>query len=394
MRVVVFFINIGGYHAARLRAAAAACRERGWHMSAVQAVASTMQHPWGNFENGDGYITETLVTDEIRKSMSESEWLAASAPLLVRSLERLRPDAVAIPGWGFATGRAALKWCQQSDATAVLMSDSKHDDAPRKWWKEQLKSRLYVVNFDAALVAGAQHRDYLIELGMRRERIFTGYDVVDNEHFARHAARARNDPASARRRQPEIPTRPYFLVATRLLERKNVLRLVDAFAAYRSEVGSEQAWDMVICGSGEQELEVRERIAAAGLQCHVHLPGFVIYEEVGDWYGLASAFVHPALQEQWGLVINEACAARLPILCSRTVGACHELVKDNENGFVFNPLDVADMMRSLVKMHRLDHDCRRAFGRRSGELVSDFAPSAFGEGLVKAVLAARSWMTK
>ena len=48
MHVVIFFINIGFYHAARLRAASEAFRGLGWRLTAVQHNDNTLEHPWGN----------------------------------------------------------------------------------------------------------------------------------------------------------------------------------------------------------------------------------------------------------------------------------------------------------------------------------------------------------
>jgi len=131
---------------------------------------------------------------EARGKLSATE-LRESGAKTESVLNEIRPDAVAIPGWGFAYSRAALRWCRRRDATAILMSESKHDDEPRTLWKEFFKSHLYVRKFDSALVGATAHRDYLVELGLPNARIFTGYDVVDNEYFARAAA---GGPGSSR----------------------------------------------------------------------------------------------------------------------------------------------------------------------------------------------------
>src|SRR5207302_2361591 len=172
------------------------------------------------------------------------------------------------------------------------------------------------------------HRDYLVRLGIPRERIFTGYDVVDNDYFAHAASAARQDAAAARSRQPLIPQRPYFLAVTRLVPRKNAARLLEAYLAYRATAGEADAWDLVICGNGTEEPRLRSFIREHKLDRHVHLPGFISYSGIGDWYGLAKAFIHPALHEQWGLAVNEAMAAGVPALMSNRCGWYPDLVRD------------------------------------------------------------------
>ena len=386
MHIVVIFYNIGGYHAARLRAVCAACLEKGWNLSAVQITDKTSEHPWGDVEREITFPVKTLLpiatTPDSTPRTQES---SVPASLLPSYLDDLQPNIVAIPGWGFPISRTALFWCKNHGVPTILMSDSKWDDHQRQWWKELIKSWLYVKKYDTAIVAGKLHRDYLVQLGFPNDRIFFGYDVVDNDYFAQQAEAARLDVTAVRLRQPKIPTKPYFIAVTRLVKRKNVYRLVEAFAAYRQQIGDARAWDLVICGSGEEEPAIRNLILAKQLQYCVHLPGFIPYQVIGDWYGLANAFVHPALQEQWGLVLNEACAAGLPILSSRTVGAAYELVCDGKNGLLFNPENTQDITHALVSLHQIDSNSRNRMGELSRNIVANYSPKNFAEGIFQAI---------
>jgi 1,2-diacylglycerol 3-alpha-glucosyltransferase len=91
------------------------------------------------------------------------------------------------------------------------------------------------------------------------------------------------------------------------------------------------------------------------------------------------------LVEQWGLVVNEACAAGLPIVCSNTVGACDSLVKEGQNGFIFNPQSTEEMSQALLKIHSIDKCDRTAMGQCSQRLVAQHSPEQFAEGLLKAI---------
>jgi len=386
MHIVVIFYNIGGYHAARLRAAHTACQDKGWNLTAVQVTDKTNEHPWGDIEREVTFPLKTLVSVATTSaSIDCSASSSVPASVLPGYLEVLQPDMIVIPGWGFPVSRTALSWCQRHKIPAILMSESKWDDEKRQWWKEKLKSWLYVRKYDAALVGGELHRDYLIKLGFPPERIFIGYDAVDNDYFRQQAQGARFDPVATRQRQPKIPAKPYFIIVTRLIKRKNVFRFVEAFAIYRQKIGAETAWDLVICGNGEEELAIRNLILQEQLHDCVHLPGFIPYQDIGYWYGLANAFVHPALQEQWGLVVNEACASGLPILCSRTVGARYELVQDGKNGILFDPESTQDITNTLLTIHQMDSNSRIEMGIFSQKIVDDYRPQKFADGLLKAI---------
>jgi glycosyltransferase involved in cell wall biosynthesis len=217
-------------------------------------------------------------------------------------------------------------------------------------------------------------------MNVRSNNICTGLFF---EHFIYAADMAQKDMQAARKRYPSIPERPYFLVVTRLIHRKNVARLLKAYVLYRNNVAG-IPWDLVICGQGEQKAQLEESVHLGGLDEFVHFPGFVSYHDVGFWYGLAGAFVHPALNEQWGLVVNEACAAGLPILCSNTVGACYDLVRENVNGFLFDPKATDDIAQSLLRMHETPPETRKRMGEESRLVVQLCSPKTFASGFVAA----------
>ena len=93
------------------------------------------------------------------------------------------------------------------------------------------------------------------------------------------------------------------------------------------------------------------------------MPGFKQYHDLPAYYGLAGAFVHTSTVEQWGLVVNEAMAAGLPVLVSRNCGCAADLVQDGVNGFAFDPLDGDRMAALLTKVAGLSADEPRRHGR-------------------------------
>jgi glycosyltransferase involved in cell wall biosynthesis len=104
--------------------------------------------------------------------------------------------------------------------------------------------------------------------------------------------------------------------------------------------------------------------------------GFQNQQQLGRFYALADTLVFPSMQgETWGLVVNEAMACGLPVLCSETVGACYDLVRDGENGFRFDPGETSSIGRALTAMATSPD--REAMGRRSLEIISEWTPEDF-----------------
>jgi glycosyltransferase involved in cell wall biosynthesis len=171
--------------------------------------------------------------------------------------------------------------------------------------------------------------------------------------------------------------------------------LIRAYKRYLDNVKDlSVAWDLVVCGNGPQFEVIQGKVLGSNLNGYVHLPGFVPYSEMPAWYGMAKAFVHPALQEQWGLVVNEACASGLPVVVSKTVGASYDLVVDGKNGFLIDPADIDDMAAKLSLLQNSSEESLRQMGRYSRELAHKLAPERFGEGVVKAVLSLQGAMSE
>ena len=380
MHLVVMFHNVGGYHAARLRATHAACKTNGWAFTALQVVGQTQEHPWGTLDNIITFPLQTLLEKEQGESENQNQLVRSR---LSATLKQIRPDVMAIPGWGFVASRTALSWCRRHCVPTILMSESKADDEPRHWWKEVLKSWLYVRRYDTALVGSLLHADYAVSLGIPSDRVFRGYDVVDHDYFVAEAEKTRQNPEAIRQQQPQIPCCPYFLAVTRFIPRKNVSRLINAYHAYRQKVA--EPWHLVLCGSGIEADNLQKQVQCLKLDTWVKFPGFIPYALIGQWYGLAKALIHPALQEQWGLVVNEACAAGIPIICSNAVGARYDLVHSGKNGFLFDPTSTDDLTQCLVALHQLDEAQRQQWGESSRAIASSYRPENFAEGMLQAV---------
>jgi 1,2-diacylglycerol 3-alpha-glucosyltransferase len=369
-RVALCFARFGPYHRARAGALSGRC-----HMHEIE-FSTRDSYAW-TYQAGDPDRPRTTIFPDIE--------LQSLAPARVRRsvaavLASIGPDAVAVPGWSEPASLAALAWARSEGVPAILMSESSEGDARRGPVGELVKARL-VRCFSAALVGGTRARDYAGALGMPPERIFLGYDAVDNEHF-RRGAEAALERADGLRARLGAPSR-FFLASARFIERKNLFRLLDAHARYRVLAG-ERAWGLVLLGDGELRPRLEEHARALGLGAGVLMPGFQQYEDLPAWYGLASAFVHASTVEQWGLVVNEAMAAGLPVLVSSRCGCAPDLVADGVNGFTFDPLDV-EQLAGL--MYRLAHGGvdRAVMGRASRAMIALWGPDRFAAGLTGAV---------
>lgn len=370
--IAILTQQISNYHAARYRSAAKRFRR----LTVISAM---------NDADFDQFLATGWVgVETVKLCAGRAAYLQAVADGRIPSitdeaLDSVAPDVVAIAGWAFPESVAALTWARKNRVPIIMMSASQQRDSARNAFREVIKSRV-VKACQSALVGGREQGDYVRLLGMPTNRIFHGYDAVDNEHFSNGAGRARAD-ASAFRRSLGLPDR-FLLASARFIAKKNLPRLVTAFGEALERAGTEH--HLVILGDGPERASVEAAIREARLESRVNLPGFQSYDRLPSYYGLAEAFVHVSLAEQWGLVINEAAAAGLPVVVSRQCGAATELVEDGVNGFLVDPTDLTSITTALATMMQSSPEDRAAMGERSGQIVAVWGPDRFADGLSRA----------
>jgi glycosyltransferase involved in cell wall biosynthesis len=85
--------------------------------------------------------------------------------------------------------------------------------------------------------------------------------------------------------------------------------------------------------------------------------------------------------------VNEAMASGLPVLVSDRCGCAGDLVRNGINGFTFDPHNVEELSKLMVDLSRPETDLV-AMGQASQEIISQWSPGRFAEGLAQAVDAA------
>ena len=370
--VALAFHRFGPYHRARLQAV----RTRLTRVQSLEFSSVDESYAWERVRMDDGAHVSLFVDADVdRKSSREV------IERVNQALDQLAPAVLAIPGWSHPAALCGLAWSLRHSRSAVLMSESTAGDEPRQLWREWIKRRV-VRLFAAALVGGDPQAAYVRALGMSTEGIFPGYDAVDNAFFEHGAAMSR---AEAERVRGELDLPPvYFLASSRLIAKKNLFRLLDAYTLYRRRAGLDY-WRLVLLGDGELRPSIESRIAELDLREDVRLPGFKQYDELPAYYGLASAFVHASTTDQWGLVVNEAMASGLPVLVSERCGCARDLVKDGINGFTFEPYDVEGLAGLMQRVAAMTDERRKAMGRASQTIVADWGPERFADGFMQAV---------
>jgi glycosyltransferase involved in cell wall biosynthesis len=152
--------------------------------------------------------------------------------------------------------------------------------------------------------------------------------------------------ADATRHRATASTDVTVLFSGQLIHRKGVDILVDAFVR---AAGAVPALRLHLTGSGPDRATLEGRIPP-GLRDRVVFLGHKDPADLPGIFAQADIFVLPSRHDGWGVVVNEALGAGLPIIASDAVGAARDLVAHEENGLLVRRGDADDLSVALARL--------------------------------------------
>jgi glycosyltransferase involved in cell wall biosynthesis len=296
------------------------------------------------------------------------------------ALRLASPNAIVCGGYNYLASWEALRWARRNRVPFLLWFESTaRDFRSGSIFLESLKTR-FLGQCDGFVVPGRSSFEYLKSYGVAEHTIATAPNAVDTEFFAKAADVARNHDAT-NRRTLHLPSR-YFLFAGRLVAEKGIFDLLSAYSLLAPELRAQIS--LLFVGDGIARSELQQR-AAAIQPGSIQLTGFHQREELAIFYALAEAFVLPTHTDRWGLVVNEAMACGLPVICTTAAGCAADLVADRQNGRVVCAGDVDELVSALDDLAR-DAQLRANWAQASANRIQKNSPSACAAGMAKAAL--------
>jgi glycosyltransferase involved in cell wall biosynthesis len=250
-------------------------------------------------------------------------------------IDEQKPDILVNVGWGNKSMRALYKEAHDRGIRTVLTMDTPY------WAKLRQLAAPYL------LASAFNHADMIVGTGERtwqyayrlrrggRAPIKRGLYGIDFDQFEQ----------AHHQRQASAEWPQSFLFVGRYAAEKGLDVLLEAYRRYR-EAASEP-WELKLCGTGK-DASIRAMIDAA--EGVVDL-GFQQPDDLPSIMAESGAFVLGSLYDPWPLVIVEACASGLPILCTEACGSAVENVRPFYNGLTVETGDVDSMLNGLLQVH-------------------------------------------
>ncbi len=137
----------------------------------------------------------------------------------------------------------------------------------------------------------------------------------------------------------------YILYVGTLQPRKNLGRLLEAYAIVRKQAKKGETPCLVMAGrKGWLYDQIFQQVERLGLETEVILPGYVPQDDLPALLSGARLFVFPSLYEGFGLPVLEAMACGTPVLCSN-VSSLPEVAGDA--ALLVDPLDVRSIAEAM-----------------------------------------------
>ena len=278
-----------------------------------------------------------------------NEMIDGAAPdldrFLLDAVTRHDPDIVVLCGWVFWPYTRLVHAPALRRARKLLGMDTPWLGTmiQRTAW---MRLGHFVGGLDLVVTASEQSAEYARRIGVPGDRIRPGYYGFDFNSFANGGR-----PAAWPRQ---------FAFAARYAPEKDLATLVAAYRRYRDSVSD--PWGLTCHGQGP------DRGLLAGVDGIVDA-GFVQPADLPRVFNTHGAFVLPSRFEPWGVVIAEAAAAGLPVICSTACGAAADIVRPYYNGIVVPPGEPDALAHALRWIH--DHEPELPEMGRRGQALAD-----------------------
>lgn len=283
---------------------------------------------------------------------------------LLKKIVDIKPDMLVVAGWMVSEYVYVAKKIKSFlNIPVVAMSDTPWYGTFRQKINTIISPFHLKKAFTHLWVAGIYQYDYARKLGFENNQIIFNNLSGNTKLF---------NSISLNKKEINYPKN--FIYIGRYTEIKGLRNLVQAW----SEIEDKNGWTFTLVGDGI----LKEELMQNG--------NFIVKDYMGqdlliNEFENAGVFVLPSLREPWALVIHEAAAAGLPIICTKTCGAAPHFVIDGFNGYKVNNNSIKDLKQKLEKIMELDDSELISYSKNSRLLSDQITPDIAAASLMQLI---------
>lgn len=361
MRVVILHTDFRVYWKGRLHYLKKFLNDRKVDFYAVELFGKGSPYAFDQYEQAGTWWT-CLFPDQGVQDLSPDSIKQA----LFSKLDEIDPDIIIGGSIVFFSGALGIRWAKQHKKKFVMFDDGKPSHIKRNFLVQSIKD-IITNQADGLWLPSEEYNKEYSNLDGNKILFFHGYNCIDNRLF-------RSD------KKRTFDTRSIICVA-RLVPVKNIDGLLKA---WRIVEENKTGYKLILIGHGPK-YEQLNTIVSDNKLTNVVFAGAISNEELTEYYHNADAFILPSLYESWGLVVNEAMAAGLPVLLSRKINAINSLLQEGINGFSFDPSNSDDMTEAIMKYINLEEKEKVSMSESSLRIINTMSYENMGMQLYSAI---------
>jgi 1,2-diacylglycerol 3-alpha-glucosyltransferase len=356
MQVLIIWDRMGDYHRSRVNA----YREMYPNDILYTADLGTADklYKWKNTEHCNHFV---LSEKEAEQNDVWHRFKNFKALIKIHNINK-----VVLSGYGRTEYLLFTFWLKQKGLDTYMFAESWYEG---NGFIDAIKGLFLKCFVKGVFTSGANaEKHFTTRLKYPKYRISIGYSVVDNAHF--HYERSLEAVKQA------INNKPTLLCVARYAEEKNLALLIAAFEA--SKLASK--WQLQLVGGGPLKVTLEGSVSNPDV---VRLLNWQAYSDLPLLYQNASCFILPSQFEPWGLVVNEAMSASLPIILSESCGCFPDLLLDN--GFGFEATNKNELIAVLNQLHDNSAEDLHTMGQKSNKIIRNYSPITWAKSLNKLI---------
>jgi glycosyltransferase involved in cell wall biosynthesis len=213
---------------------------------------------------------------------------------------------------------------------------------------------------------GGLTRDLMIDNGFNPKSLYIFPYAIDHGYLSRYKSNCVSYRQSIRKQLNIDKGDIVFIGVLKFVHREDPLTLIYAFNQIAEKFNNTQ---LILVGDGPLDRSVKEAVNKRYFN-KVHFIGYIPYADLPKYYAASNIFVHPALDEPWGVSVNEAMFFNLTVLISDRVGAGFDLVFESINGYIFKNKNCEDLTNKMMTLCNITDLEREKMGNESFKIIS------------------------
>ena len=207
---------------------------------------------------------------------------------------------------------------------------------------QKVTRKLLARRLDGGIAKSKKAMEYLLNLGFPKNKLTVSPYAVDNAFYNNETQKFNR--LELRSEFGFAADDLILLYSGQFIHRKGIDLLINNVSLFNKF--SDKRIKVILSGGSGAELKKITPEFNSNTFVNV---GFLDREKMIEYFTLADFLILPTRLDTWGIVVNESLASGCPVLLSKYSGAANELIQNNKNGFVFDPLDNQEFQSILNK---------------------------------------------